>query len=159
MADKAIGALPAVDQVNDQDLFVIEHSGDAMKMEFELFRTYLNRNVVSVVTVAVPGSNTFSTYFNQSNGVLTFYVPAQIMDTYSKAEIDAMFQNCRINANQVDVSETQRLDQVLMYDIEEGRYVKQRACSQALYEEMKEEGTTEAGAMYFPYNQVPEVES
>lgn len=152
--DKEIHELPRSTSVDDDALFPIEQEGEAQAMSFELLRTYLNRNVVSVVTVARQGTTTISTDFDEDTGTLTIYVPAQMVDCYSKAEIDAMLAALTIPAERVIVSATQRLDGVLMYDIDEQRYVRLIACSKATYDGMNLSGSREADPMYFPYSRV-----
>lgn len=154
LLDREIHELPRASSVGDAALFPIEQDGEAQSMSFELLRSYLNRNVVSVVTVARQGTTSISTDFDEETGTLTIYVPAQMVDCYSKAEIDEMLAALTIPADRVIVSETQRLSGVLMYDIDEQRFVRLVCCSKTTYDSQELAGNRELDAMVFPYSPV-----
>lgn len=151
--DREIHELPAAESVDEAALLPIEQEGEAQKLSFRLLRQYINRNVIAVETVARQGETGFSTEFDEETGILTLIVPAQAVDSYSKAEIDAKLSALTIPIERVVVSADQRLSGVLMYDIDQQRYVRLLACGRTTYDGMRLAGNDEQDAMYFPYEE------
>lgn len=75
MADSAIGSLPAVQIMQNADLFVLEQNGEAKKLSGELLASFIDRQITSVTVVERPATATYTASYNQNTGALTLGIP------------------------------------------------------------------------------------
>lgn len=152
--DRYIHELPAASTVGDNDLFAMEQGGEAMRLTWALLRTFINRNVLHVVTTPVSGATAITSDFDVQTGTLTFSVPAQLIDAYTKAETDQAISSAYIDADHVRVSPTQTLADLLLYDEDLRKYLPMRSMSRASFSAMVLAGAQQQDTMYFPRDYV-----
>lgn len=75
MANKRISELPAVAQVGDNDLFVLEQSNVAKKLTGQLLKTYAALDIVSVTITMLAEGATPTASYNATTKVLSLGVP------------------------------------------------------------------------------------
>lgn len=75
MVDKSIGELVAASQINDNDLFVLEQSGEAKKLLGNLLKQYITRNVMSVSVSALPPDSEPMVSYDPNTGTLELGIP------------------------------------------------------------------------------------
>ena len=75
MADSAIGSLPAVQIMQNADLFVLEQNGEAMKLSGELLASFIDRQIVSVTVVERAATETYTVTYNRNTGELIIGIP------------------------------------------------------------------------------------
>lgn len=75
MADSAIGSLPAVQVMQNADLFVLEQNGVAMKLSGELLASFIDRQIVSVTVVERAATDTYTASYDRNTGALTIGIP------------------------------------------------------------------------------------
>ena len=73
--DKAISDLTQALQITDEDLFVLEQSGDAKKLKGKTLLEFLTFNVLRVSVETLPTGNQATAIFNPNNGTLTLGIP------------------------------------------------------------------------------------
>lgn len=75
MADSTIGSLPAIEIMQNVDLFVLEQNGTAKKMTGEQLSSYIDREIVSITVVERDATEDYTCSFNQYTGDLVIGVP------------------------------------------------------------------------------------
>lgn len=75
MEDKRIQDLTAASEINDNDYFVLEQGGEAMKLMGELLKGYINRNIMSVTVSQLPAGSQPTVSFNTQTGALSLGIP------------------------------------------------------------------------------------
>lgn len=75
MANKRISELPAVAQVGDNDLFVLEQANVAKKLTGQLLKTYAALDIVSVTITMLAEGATPTASYNATTKVLALGVP------------------------------------------------------------------------------------
>lgn len=75
MADSTIGSLPAIQIMQNADLFVLEQNGTAKKMSGEQLSSYIDRQIVSITVVERAATETYTASYNADTGVLTLGIP------------------------------------------------------------------------------------
>lgn len=75
MANKRISELPAVAQVGDNDLFVLEQANVAKKLTGQLLKTYAALDIVSVTITMLAEGATPTASYNATTKVLTLNIP------------------------------------------------------------------------------------
>ena len=75
MEDKRIQDLTAASEINDNDYFVLEQGGEAMKLMGELLKDYINRNILSVTVSQLPAGSQPTVSFNTQTGALSLGIP------------------------------------------------------------------------------------
>lgn len=73
--DKRIQDLTAASEINDNDYFVLEQDGEAMKLMGELLKDYINRNIMSVTVSQLPAGSQPTVSFNTQTGALSLGIP------------------------------------------------------------------------------------
>lgn len=75
IADSTIGSLPAVEIMQNADLFVLEQNGIAKKLSGELLSSFIDRQVLSVTVVERAATATYTCTYNSNTGALTVGIP------------------------------------------------------------------------------------
>lgn len=75
MANKRISELPAVSQVGDNDLFVLEQANVAKKLTGQLLKTYAALDIVSVTITMLAEGATPTASYNATTKVLALNIP------------------------------------------------------------------------------------
>ena len=75
MADSTIGSLPAIEIMQNVDLFVLEQNGTAKKMSGEQLSAYIDRQIVSVNVVERAATQDYTESYNSNTGALVIGIP------------------------------------------------------------------------------------
>lgn len=75
IVDKAISDLTQALQITNEDLFVLEQSGEAKKLKGETLLKFLTFNVLRVSVETLPTGSHATATFNPNNGTLTLGIP------------------------------------------------------------------------------------
>lgn len=75
IVDKAISDLTQALQITDEDLFVLEQSGEAKKLKGKTLLKFLTFNVLRVSVETLPTGSQATATFNHNNGTLTLGIP------------------------------------------------------------------------------------
>ena len=75
MADKAISDLTQALQITNEDLFVLEQSGEAKKLKGKTLLNFVTLNVVSVTVTTLPAGSLATATYDKSTGVLALGIP------------------------------------------------------------------------------------
>ena len=75
MADSTIGSLPAIEIMQNVDLFVLEQNGTAKKMSGEQLSAYIDRQIVSVDVVERAATQDYTESYNSNTGALVIGIP------------------------------------------------------------------------------------
>lgn len=75
MADSTIGSLPAIQIMQNADLFVLEQNGIAKKMSGEQLSSYIDRQITSVTVVERAATETYTASYNTETGALVLGIP------------------------------------------------------------------------------------
>lgn len=75
MADKAISDLTQATQITNEDLFVLEQSGEAKKLKGKTLLNFVTLNVVSVTVTTLPAGSLATATYDKSTGVLALGIP------------------------------------------------------------------------------------
>ena len=75
MADKAISDLTQALQITNEDLFVLEQSGEAKKLKGETLLNFVTLSVVSVTVTTLPAGSSATAIYDKSTGTLALGIP------------------------------------------------------------------------------------
>ena len=75
MADKAISDLTQALQITDEDLFVLEQSGEAKKLPGKTLLKYVAMDVMTVTVTTLPAGSSATAVYNKANGTLALGIP------------------------------------------------------------------------------------
>lgn len=75
MADKAISNLTQALQITNEDLFVLEQSGEAKKLKGATLLDYVTLSVVSVTVTTLPAGSSATATYDKSTGTLALGIP------------------------------------------------------------------------------------
>lgn len=75
MADSTIGSLPAIEIMQNADLFVLEQNGTAKKLSGKQLSSYIDRQIVSVTVVERAATETYTATYNRDTGELIIGIP------------------------------------------------------------------------------------
>lgn len=75
MADSTIGSLPAIEIMQNADLFVLEQNGTAKKLSGQQLSSFIDRQVVSVTVVERAATETYTATYNRDTGELIIGIP------------------------------------------------------------------------------------
>nr|DAE28595.1 MAG TPA: hypothetical protein [virus sp. ctRwG8] len=75
MADKAISDLTQAVQITNEDLFVLEQSGEAKKLKGETLLNFVTLSVVSVTVTTLPAGSSATATYDKSTGTLALGIP------------------------------------------------------------------------------------
>ena len=75
MADKAISDLTQAVQITNEDLFVLEQSGEAKKLKGETLLNFVTLSVVSVTVTTLPAGNSATATYDKSTSTLALGIP------------------------------------------------------------------------------------
>ena len=75
MADKAINDLTQALQINNEDLFVLEQSGEAKKLKGATLLDFVSLNVVSATATTLPSGSSATATYDKSTGTLALGIP------------------------------------------------------------------------------------
>lgn len=75
MADKAISDLTQATQITNEDLFVLEQSGEAKKLKGETLLKFVTLSVVSVTVTTLPAGSLATATYDKSTGTLALGIP------------------------------------------------------------------------------------
>ena len=75
MADKAITDLTQATQITDDDLFVLEQSGEAKKLKGATLLDFVTLSVVSVTVTTLPAGSSATATYDKSTGTLALGIP------------------------------------------------------------------------------------
>lgn len=75
MADKAISDLTQAVQITNEDLFVLEQSGEAKKLRGETLLNFVTLSVVSVTVTTLPAGSSATATYDKSTGTLALGIP------------------------------------------------------------------------------------
>ena len=75
MADKAISDLTQALQITNEDLFVLEQSGEAKKLRGETLLNFVTLSVVSVTVTTLPAGSSATATYDKSTGTLALGIP------------------------------------------------------------------------------------
>lgn len=75
MADRAISDLTQALQITNEDLFVLEQSGEAKKLKGKTLLNFVTLNVVSVTVTTLPAGNSATATYDKSTGTLALGIP------------------------------------------------------------------------------------
>jgi len=75
MADSTIGSLPAIEIMQNADLFVLEQNGTAKKLSGQQLSSYIDRQIVSVTVVERAATETYTATYNRDTGELIIGIP------------------------------------------------------------------------------------
>lgn len=75
MADSTIGSLPAIEIMQNADLFVLEQNGTAKKLSGQQLSSFIDRQIVSVTVVERAATETYTATYNRNTGELIIGIP------------------------------------------------------------------------------------
>lgn len=75
MADKAISELTQALQITNEDLFVLEQSGEAKKLKGATLLDFVTLSVVSVTVTTLPAGSSATATYDKSTGTLALGIP------------------------------------------------------------------------------------
>lgn len=75
MADKAISDLTQALQITNEDLFVLEQSGEAKKLKGATLLDFVTLSVVSVTVTTLPAGSSATATYDKSTGTLALGIP------------------------------------------------------------------------------------
>lgn len=75
MADKAISDLTQALQITNEDLFVLEQSGEAKKLKGATLLDFVTLSVVSVTVTTLPAGSLATATYDKANGTLALGIP------------------------------------------------------------------------------------
>lgn len=75
MADSTIGSLPAIEIMQNADLFVLEQNGTAKKLSGQQLSSYIDRQIVSVTVVERAATEDYTESYNRDTGALVIGIP------------------------------------------------------------------------------------
>lgn len=75
LADSTIGSLPAIQIMQNADLFVLEQNGIAKKMSGEQLSSYIDRQIVSITVVERAATEDYTESYNRDTGALVIGIP------------------------------------------------------------------------------------
>lgn len=75
MADSTIGSLPAIEIMQNADLFVLEQNGTAKKLSGQQLSSYIDRQIVSITVVERDATEDYTCNYNRDTGALIIGVP------------------------------------------------------------------------------------
>ena len=75
MADKAISDLTQAVQITNEDLFVLEQSGEAKMLKGETLLKFVTLSVVSVTVTTLPAGSSATATYDKSTGTLALGIP------------------------------------------------------------------------------------
>ena len=75
MADSTIGSLPAIQVMQNADLFVLEQNGTAKKLSGQQLSAYIDRQIISVTVVERAATETYTATYNRDTGELIIGIP------------------------------------------------------------------------------------
>lgn len=75
MADSTIGSLPAIEIMQNADLFVLEQNGTAKKLSGQQLSAYIDRQIISVTVVERAATETYTATYNRDTGELIIGIP------------------------------------------------------------------------------------
>ena len=75
MADKAISDLTQAVQITNEDLFVLEQSGEAKKLKGATLLDFVTLSVVSVTVTTLPAGSSATATYDKSTGTLALGIP------------------------------------------------------------------------------------
>nr|DAU30297.1 MAG TPA: nucleoid-associated protein [Bacteriophage sp.] len=75
MADKAISDLTQALQITNEDLFVLEQSGEAKKLNGETLLKFVTLSVVSVTVTTLPAGSSATATYDKATGTLALGIP------------------------------------------------------------------------------------
>jgi len=75
MADSTIGSLPAIEIMQNADLFVLEQNGTAKKLSGQQLSSYIDRQIISVTVVERAATETYTATYNRNTGELIIGIP------------------------------------------------------------------------------------
>ena len=75
IVDKAISDLTQALQIANEDLFVLEQSGEAKKLKGETLLDFVTLNVVSVTVTTLPAGSSATATYDKSTGTLALGIP------------------------------------------------------------------------------------
>lgn len=75
MADKAISDLAQALQITNEDLFVLEQSGEAKKLKGKTLLDFVTLSVVSVTVTTLPAGSSATATYDKSTGTLALGIP------------------------------------------------------------------------------------
>ena len=75
MADKAITDLTQAQQITDDDLFVLEQSGEAKKLKGATLLDFVTLSVVKVTVTTLPAGSSATATYDKSTGTLALGIP------------------------------------------------------------------------------------
>lgn len=75
MADSTIGSLPAIEIMQNVDLFVLEQNGTAKKLSGQQLSSYIDRQIISVTVVERAATETYTATYNRNTGELIIGIP------------------------------------------------------------------------------------
>lgn len=75
MADSTIGSLPAIEIMQNADLFVLEQNGIAKKLSGQQLSAYIDRQIISVTVVERAATETYTATYNRDTGELIIGIP------------------------------------------------------------------------------------
>lgn len=75
MADKAIADLTQATQITNEDLFVLEQSGEAKKLKGATLLDFVTLSVVSVTVTTLPAGSSATATYDKSTGTLALGIP------------------------------------------------------------------------------------
>lgn len=75
MADSTIGSLPAIEIMQNADLFVLEQNGTAKKLSGQQLSSYIDRQIIFVTVVERAATETYTATYNRNTGELIIGIP------------------------------------------------------------------------------------
>lgn len=75
MADSTIGSLPAIEIMQNADLFVLEQNGTAKRLSGQQLSSFIDRQIVSVTVVERAATETYTATYNRDTGELIIGIP------------------------------------------------------------------------------------
>ena len=75
IVDKAISDLTQALQITNEDLFVLEQSGEAKKLRGETLLNFVTLSVVSVTVTTLPAGSSATATYDKSTGTLALGIP------------------------------------------------------------------------------------
>ena len=75
MADKAINDLTQALQITNEDLFVLEQSGEAKKLKGATLLDFVTLSVISVTVTTLPAGSSATATYDKSTGTLALGIP------------------------------------------------------------------------------------
>lgn len=75
MADKRVADLTQAQQITNEDLFVLEQSGEAKKLKGETLLDFVTLSVVSVTVTTLPAGSSATATYDKTTGTLALGIP------------------------------------------------------------------------------------